>query len=392
MRIVHHVSLILLGFASGLTCNPHAVSAEGAGASLSSPVGPPWRPGYERPPVIDVHAHISSTALDRLGQVMDDSGLRTMTNMSGGVVGRTAERSVEASTRFGGERLVHFVNVDWRLRHREGFGAYMARALEHAVTRYGFKGLKISKALGLAVTDAQGRRLPVDWPELAPLFDKAGELGVPVSIHTGDPKAFWDPVTPDNERYAELKVHPRWSFHGPEFPSREQLLAERDRLVARHPKTTFILVHFGNNPEDLDYVDALLKRHPNAVIDTAARVPEIGRHPPDEVRDFFIRHKARILFGTDLGLTADHIMLGSSGEQEPSFDDVKPFYDAHWRFFEGNERGIAHPTPIQGDWTVDAINLPEDVLDYLYWKNAARILKLDAPTPAAPGGPGATGG
>ena len=70
---------------------------------------------------------------------------------------------------------------------------------------------------------------------------------------------------------------------------------------------------------------------------------------------------------------------------QPSMADVKPFYDAHWRFFEGSERGIAHPTPIQGDWTIDAINLPDDVLDHIYYKNALRILKLEKRVDTTPG-------
>jgi predicted TIM-barrel fold metal-dependent hydrolase len=284
--------------------------------------------------------------------------------------------------------IVHFYNPAWKERDRPGFGVAEAKRLREAVTRSGFKGLKISKALGLYLDTRDGKRIPVDWPELDPLWEEAGKLGVPVSIHTGDPKAFWQPVTPDNERYEELAVHPSWSFAGPEFPSREQLLAERDRVLERHRGTTFVCVHFGNNPEDLDYVDKLLDRHPNAVLDTAARLGEIGRHPADQVRAFFTKHKARILFGTDLGMSARGIMLGSGGAVPPTMADVKPFYDAHWRFFEGSEAKIAHPTPIQGRWTIDAIGLPDDVLDHLYFKNAERLLnlvpRLDAGAPAAP--------
>ncbi len=144
-------------------------------------------------------------------------------------------------------------------------------------------------------------------------------------------------------------MHPGWSYADGSVPPRLQLLAERDRMVAKHPKTTFICVHFGSNSEDLAYVDKLLDTYPNVVIDTAARLGEIGRHPPAEtVRAFFIKHRKRILFGTDLGLSAQGIMLGSTGADEPTMADVKPFYDAHWRFFEGKERGIPHPDADSG--------------------------------------------
>ena len=280
--------------------------------------------------------------------------------------------------------LISFYNPDWKGRHQPGFGEREAAALEHTVRDLGFKGLKISKALGLYLKDASGARIPVDWPELDPLWRKAGALGLPVAIHTGDPKAFWEAPTPDNERYAELALHPSWSFHGPQWPSREELLAERDRVIARHPRTTFLCVHFGGNPEDLDAVERLLETYPNVVIDTAARLGEIGRHPPDRVRALFLEHRDRILFGTDLGLGKGGIMLGSTGAVPSTMDDVKPFFDAHWRFFEGRERGIPHPTPVQGDWTIDAIGLPDEVLHAVYHGNAERLFGLGERSPEAP--------
>ena len=314
------------------------------------------------------------SGLQRLSELMPDSGIVLMVNLSGGSQGRGLEVSKVMAQRF--PALVSFYTPDWRLTAQPGFAAGEARKLEEAVREHGFKGLKISKALGLHVTTPDGARMPVDWAGLDPLWAKAGELGIPVSIHTGDPKAFWLPLTPDNERWEELSLHPGWSYHGTDAPSREALLAERERLLARHPKTTFIGVHFGCNPEDLDAIERLLDTYPNLVLDTSARLGEIGRHPPDKVRALFIKHKDRILFGTDLGLSASGIMLGSTGADEPTMADIKPFYDAHWRFFEGAERGIPHPTPVQGPWTIDAIHLPDDVLEALYHGNAERLLKL----------------
>jgi predicted TIM-barrel fold metal-dependent hydrolase len=340
------------------------------------PLGPPWRPGYVRPAVIDIHTHLSPSALERIRAIVDDNGMDVLVNLSGGSLRRGAPQSVALQE--AEPRIVHFMNPDWGLRDHPEFGEIMAKSLKYAVEKLGFKGLKISKALGLYLTDSAGERVPVDARALDPMWAMAGALGVPVAIHTGDPKAFWEPVTHANERYDELIVHPRWSFAGPEHPSRETLLAERDRLLERHRSTTFICVHFGNNPEDLDYVESLLARHPNVVIDTSARLGEIGRHPRERVRRLFITYADRIVFGTDFGLGASSIMLGSTGTKEPTMSDIKPFFDAHWRFFEGNERQIDHPTPIQGDWKIDAINLPDDVLYKLYRGNAERLLKLGA--------------
>ena len=71
---------------------------------------------------------------------------------------------------------------------------------------------------------------------------------------------------------------------------------------SRATKTTFIGVHFGNDPEDPDNVGRMLDKHPNLFIDTAARVPEIGRHPQEKMRRFYAKYQDRVLFGTDTGI------------------------------------------------------------------------------------------
>ena len=112
--------------------------------------------------------------------------------------------------------MVVFANVDFvrGVRLHKDYGAFLAQQLAEAKQR-GAVGLKIPKALGLGYPTPDGKRpLPVDDPGLDPLFEKAGELDMPVAIHTGDPKAFWKPPTPDNERYDELSAHPGWSFYG----------------------------------------------------------------------------------------------------------------------------------------------------------------------------------
>ena len=183
--------------------------------------------------------------------------------------------------------------------------------------------------------------------------------------------AFFQPLDEHNERREELRRHPEWHFGTPDFPAHDELLAQRNRVIERHPDTTFIGAHLGNYPEDLAYVADCLDRYPNFHVDTSARIGEIGRHPADAVRAFFVKYQDRILFGSDLVLGWDVF----DDRQQRDMAALESFYDEHWRFFETGDRQIPYPNfPIQGDWKVDGVDLPEKVLEKLYFENARRLL------------------
>lgn len=328
---------------------------------------------------IDVHTHLNAFSYDTFFDRVGPLGVVRVVNLSGGSSPERRADNLTAAEQHPGQVML-FHNIDWDQIDDPDFGVHEAARLEASV-RAGFAGLKVSKALGLGVRTADGELVPVDDPRLDPIWAKAGELGVPVAIHTADPKAFFEPPTPDNERYAELSLAPGWSFYGDEFPSRAELLAERDRMVARHPETTFILVHLANNPEDPDYVDALLAAHPNVVVDIAARIAEFGRHDATRMRAFFEKYADRVLFGTDImlsvipvGQTQLRLTLGSISQKRPGLDDIAPFYMKHFQYFEQTGAPIEHPVPIQGAWKVHPVGLDSDTLDQIYWANAERIV------------------
>jgi predicted TIM-barrel fold metal-dependent hydrolase len=367
---------------------------------------------YKRPAVIDFHGHLSLDGVERIREILATNGIERMVNLSGGSGSRGTtqwEMARELSRQLQG-RIINFALAGWRDFGEPGWAEREAASLQRAVDEFGFAGLKVPKGLGLGYTDPEGRLIAPDDPRIGPLWRKAGELGVPVCIHIADPRAFWWPVSPKNERWDELGVHPYWAYgvipaallaqlppqmqqaiaERPKVASWAALLQQAERLYRNHRQTLFVAVHFGNAAEDLDYVDGLLARNPNVWIDVAARVGEFGRHPAQKVHEFFVKWQDRVVFGTDIGIGADGLMLGSNGEKEPQMADVKPFYAAHWRYFETRDRAIAHPAPIQGRWTVDAIGLPPAVLDKLYRDNALRLLdraavrKSLAALPAAP--------
>ena len=327
--------------------------------------------------VVDFHVHTGPSAMKRLESLMQRYEFDHVVNLSGGHPLRGLPEQVAAARRSG--KVTVFAGLAYEQAQEPGYGQRMVTVLEMA-KKMGARGLKIAKALGLGVTGPDGKLLPVDDPELDAVFDAAGRLGMPVAIHSGDPEAFWEPVSEKNERYAELKAHPGWALHGEPVPSFDEILDQLERRIARHPKTTFISVHFGNCAEDPERVARMLRKYDNLYIDTAARIPEMGRHDPTRMRQFFIEFQDRVLFGSDLGVgpPGTPLFLGSEGEKPATDEDRELFFSATKRYFETDDKQFAHPTPIQGNWKIDGVKLPREVLEKIYAKNAVRLLGLDA--------------
>ena len=323
--------------------------------------------------IVDAHVHTSSGQYVILSDMLASTGITRFVNLSGGQPGKGLDDSLRVARELE-HRIKVCVNLEWRRISEPRFFADQVELLRQAKSM-GAACLKVSKALGLGVPDPSDstRFLAVDDRRLDPVWAAAGKLALPVFIHTGDPKAFFEPVTPDNERFDELSLHPNWSFADAKFPRRSALLAARNRVFERHPKTTFVAVHFANNPEAPEEVAQWLRRYPNVFVDVAARLPELGRHPPRMLRRLFVEFQDRILFGTDLGFSRQGIMLGSPGRERPGVLDIFVFYARHFHYFESRDRGIIHPTPIQGKWLIDGLGLPDDVLTKIYRTNALRL-------------------
>jgi len=380
------LALVFVGLSACHRPGRSPTLAEGdARAAEGLPGATAARPAH-RLPKIDVHTHIMPDGIARAVRLMDEWGIDGAVNLSGMYPGppRNALETQLAAALQSNGRIAVFANADFRLvRTTRNYGQAMADQLAES-RRLGAIGLKIPKGLGLGYPTPDGKHLlPIDDKGLDPLFEKAGALGMPVAIHIGDPKAFWRPATPDNERWDELRAHPEWSFFREPVPSWQELYDAFERRVARHPRTKFIAVHFGNDPEDPENVARMLDRYPNFYIDTAARVPEMGRHDAAKMRRFFEKYQDRILFGTDTGIGAsqEEMMYGSNGELPPTRADEIRFFTSTWRYFETTERQFESPTPIQGRWKIDGIGLPEAILRKVYFENAARLLHW------RPGGP-----
>ncbi len=346
-----------------------------------------WRSEHR---TIDMHQHLdfSTQHLARAIKIMDAAGIGMAVNLGTGTVtpgpnGAPSEfeRNKALADALYPGRILHYMTLDYSGWDQPDFSEKAARQIEEG-HRLGAAGFKEFKRLGLYLRDGQNKLIRIDDPKLDAMWDKCGELGMPVSIHVADPKAFWQPYDEKNERWAELKDHRGWWFgDSKKYPAWKDLLEALNRVIERHPKTTFVAVHFGNNAEELEWVDAALSRYPNMMVDLAARIPELGRHNHETVHRFFLKHQDRILFGTDF-MVYDRLILGSSGnEPAPTDADAEVFYLKEWRWLETSDRNWEHMTPIQGNWRICSIDLPSSVLRKIYFDNARRLLARSLPTP-----------
>lgn len=326
---------------------------------------PETRVDRARFPVIDVHNHTNDASTlsrphpsaDEVVRWMDTCGVQRIVILTGGW-GAQLQRVLDTMVRPHPDRFTVFFQLDWSRVAEPGFVESMLPLVRDAVKR-GARGLKILKQLGLGYRDAGGKLVKVDDPRLDPIWAECGRLGVPVAIHVADPIAFFRPVDGTNERYDELQAHPDWSFHGKDYPSFHELMEAVERVFARHPKTSFIWLHVGNWPENLDYIGRVLDRRANVVVEIGARHAELGRQPR-RAKKFFIDYQDRILFGSDFRLTPDaYRNIFRALETE----------DEYFDYFQ---------SPGQGRWKIYGLGLPEPVLDKVYRRNAERILGLSS--------------
>lgn len=305
-------------------------------------------------PVIDYHNHLDSLEPRDVLRVMDACGIERIVNITM-KTGDEALRMIDKFHSADRERFSTIGWMDWSGVEKPDFVAVTLQRLEQLVER-GAKGIKFWKDLGLSVRDANGELLRIDDERLAPIFVKAAELGIPVMFHTADPDAFFLPIDARNERYEELAAHPDWGFYGSQYSKRE-LLDQRDRVIVRHPKTTFVAAHVAECGENLARVTSLLETYPNVSVDISARASELGRQPYS-AREFFVRFADRVLFGADLL-------------------PEETMYRLYFRFLETADEYFEYPSHAsrQGRWNIYGLHLPEDVLRKVYRENALRLLK-----------------
>lgn len=308
-----------------------------------------------RYPFVDAHSHhwrLHTTSAEEIAAMvadMDALNLAVMVNLSGGS-GENLVQKVQNAEAHAPGRIVHFANVDFNRIDEEDFGRRAAAQL-HEDYRNGARGLKIFKNLGMDVFDAAGNRLRTDDPRLDPIWAKCAELGIPVLIHTADPAPFWLPQDRYNERWFELKERPNRK-RAPE-PSWESLIKEQWNVFRKHPETIFLNAHLGWYGNNLGKLGELMDDLPNVYTELGAVVAELGRQP-HTAREWLIEYQDRVLMGKD-----------SWNPEE---------YHTYFRIFETADEFFPYYRKRHAWWMMYGLDLPDEVLRKIYYKNALRII------------------
>lgn len=316
-------------------------------------------------PFIDIHNHQwemnGKEDLNKLITEMDKMNMGLMVNLSGRGFNQDEARStaglvkqIESVKTYYPSRFAIFTNIDFSKINEPDWTAKAVKTLEEDVKLRGAKGLKIYKSLGFNVKD-NGKIVPVDDPRIDPIWKKAGELGIPVLIHTADPASFWDPLNAQNERWLELKTHPgrkRDASGGKEY-TWEQLIEQQHNVFRKNPKTIFINAHMGWYPNNLAKLDSLMDAFPNMYAEIGAVIAELGRQPRT-AKKFFEKRQDRILFGKDSWVPDEYQTYFRVLESEDEYFPYHKKYHAYWRMY--------------------GLGLSDEVLKKVYYKNALKIV------------------
>ena len=316
-------------------------------------------------PFIDVHNHQFAMGearenTDKLLPDMDALNMKIMVNLSGRGWTSDEKKSTQSlvdnikNAELYPGRFVIFTNVDFNTINEAGWSEKAAKLLEDDVKIRGAKGLKIYKNLGFSVKNTDGSLVKIDDPRIDAVWKKAGELGIPVLIHSGDPASFWQPLNQFNERWLELKTHPgrKRDVEKGDF-SFEQIIEQQHNIIKRNPKTTFISAHMGWYPNDLGKLDNLLTAMPNMYVEIGAVIAEIGRQP-HTANKFFTKWQDKILFGKDSWVPSE--------------------YATYFRVLETQDEYFQYHKKYHAFWPMYGIGLSDDVLKKIYYKNAIKII------------------
>jgi len=331
-------------------------------STLKVPVNKLYRSKF---PFVDIHSHqfdMPVKDLSKLVVEMDSLNMAFLINLSGSgfaafagnqkLMDLNLSKSLKNVKENYPERFGVFLNIDFKKIDQEDFAAKNIEILKNA-KKQGAIGLKIYKSLGLSDKDNDGKRISINDPRLAPIWETCGKIGLPVLIHSGEPQSFWSPKDKYNERWLELRQKPG-RYRDPKiYPSFDSIMSEQEEIFKIHKETIFINAHMGWMANNLDHLSDHLDKYPNVYTEIAAVLAELGRQPR-RARKFLIDYQNRVLFGKDSYNVSEYHVYFRVLETDDEYFDYYRKRHAHWKIY--------------------GLSLPDSVLKKIYYKNALKIL------------------
>ena len=305
-------------------------------------------------PFVDIHSHHWNPTAEHVDQVvkeMDTINMRVLVNLSGGT-GEDLKKTLAVMKGRYPNRFVVFANLNYDDLNTPGYGKRAAARLEQDV-KNGAQGLKIFKNYGMDLKYANGERVHVDDPEFDAVWEKCAELKIPVLIHIAEPSPFFDPWDYQNERWEELREFPQRARPPSKYPAFETLIAERNRMFAKHPRTNFIAAHLAFHGNDLERLGKLFDANPNVYVDIAAVLAELGRQPYS-AHDFLVKYQDRVLMGKDIYEVNE--------------------YKWYFRALETRDEYFEYYRKRHAFWRIYGFQVPDEVLKKIYYENALKLV------------------
>lgn len=355
----------LLGLLLAVACSSSPPSPQPAPEATAAGV-----PDFDDILKIDVHSHnFEDMALlnDMLGRVNvqavnvsvpgTDGHLETMHRIARDLAQAHPGRHFWAST------------FDLRNRHAPGWAEDTKSALDQTFAD-GAVMVKIWKEVGIDLKRPDGSFMLPDDEVLDPVYAYLAARGKPLHAHLAEPLDAWRPLDPDSVHYSYYSKNPEWHLYGkPGYPSHEEIIAARDRILEKHPSLVVIGAHLGSLEHDVDEVAARLDRYPNFYVEVAARTRDLTYQPTEKVRQFFLKYQDRILYGVDRTWMPYARETPPTDEQREAFvQDLEAQYRLDYAYYAGTGTVDYRGREVQG------LGLPADVLARFYHGNAQRVI------------------
>ncbi len=304
--------------------------------------------------VIDMHSHAYAKTSEQIREwvaTMAAVGVdRTVI-----LTGVTGSEFEELRSRYGAypERFELWCGLDFSEYPKPGFERTAIRAMQRCQTE-GAKGIgELSdKGEGFRFGNSFAHGLHANDPRMDAIWEKAAELGMPVSIHVAEPQWMYEPMDAQNDGLMNAYTWRR-DNKGP-LPNHTELMRMLEEAARKHPRTTFIACHFANLESNLDELGRLLDRYPNLYADIAARYGETAPIPR-YMAVFYKRYATRLVYGTDMGF--DKQMYRDTFRILETLDEH--FYVAEYGYH----------------WALSGFGLPDEVLKRVYRENALDLVR-----------------